>query len=72
MKKSTFAAVAGIIGMAMLGSGCAGELPSHTYWLKNQATGTYSAHRTYSELSDDEVKELGLVTELPADAKTID
>lgn len=53
-------------------SGCTGNPTQHTYWLKNPTTGTYSAHRTYSPLHNDEIRELGLVKELPADAKTID
>lgn len=53
-------------------SGCAGNPPQHTYWLQNPVTGTYSAHRTYSALSSDEVRELGLVKELPAGARVID
>lgn len=62
----------GFIFAALFCGGCAGELPAHTYWLENTATGTYTTHRTYTPLSEDEIQELNLVTELPADAKVID
>ncbi|MGN0861041.1 MAG: hypothetical protein ACI4P3_04010 [Candidatus Spyradosoma sp.] len=58
--------------LALLCSACAGTPAEHTYWLKNSATGTYSAHRTYTEPSPEEIEELGLVTELPEGAKTTD
>ena len=53
-------------------SACAGTLQTHTYWLKNQQTGTYSTHRTYSRLSADEIRELGLETSLPEGAKVVE
>ncbi|MBQ7332091.1 MAG: hypothetical protein IJW39_02450 [Opitutales bacterium] len=72
MKKEHFIVPAlAAIAISLL-SGCAGNPQQHTYWLKNSTTGTYSAHRTYSPLTNDEINELGLVRELPANAKTVD
>ena len=72
MKRKSFVIFVPALFVALLFSGCAGNPTQHTYWLKNPTTGTYSAHRTYSALNNDEIRELGLVKELPADAKTID
>ncbi len=57
---------------AIFCSACAETPAEHTYWLKNSATGTYSAHRARVELSPAEMTELGLVAELPENAKTTD
>ncbi len=72
MKKKHFIVPAIFALTLALFSGCAGNPPQHTYWLKNRTTGIYTAHRTYSPLTTDEIEELGLVTELPQDAKAID
>lgn len=70
--KKRFAAAAIFAALALFGAGCAGSPAVHTYWLKNPSTGTYSRHESYAELSPEEIKALGLTTELPADAKTAD
>lgn len=57
---------------AIFCSACAETPAEHTYWLKNSSTGTYSAHRARVELSPAEMDELGLVEDLPEDAKTTD
>lgn len=72
MKKRFFVIPLFFAFSAIVFSGCAGTPETHTYWLKNEKTGTYSKHATYSRLSADEIRELGLVKELPEGAKTID
>lgn len=57
---------------AIFCSACAETPAERTYWLKNSATGTYSAHRARVELSPAEMNDLGLVEELPDGAKTTD
>lgn len=68
----THAALAGML-IALAGTlacaGCASSAPEYTYWLRDSATGIYTPHRTFTALSDEELAELGLVSELPADAK---
>ena len=58
--------------LALFCSACAETPAERTYWLKNSVTGTYSAHRARVELSPEEIKDLGLVTELPEGATTTD
>lgn len=70
--KKRFAVPAIFAALALFGAGCAGSPAVHTYWLKNSSSGTYSRHDSYVELSPEEIRELGLTTELPADAKTTD
>lgn len=72
MKKKSLVVTALAALVPLLCSACAGNPDAHTYWLKNSTTGAYSAHVTYSPLSSDEIRELGLVEELPPDAKTIE
>lgn len=69
--KKTFAVFAVFCAVAF-SAGCAGNPPVHTYWLENKATGTFTAHHTYTALSPDEIAELGFVEKLPAGAKVID
>lgn len=70
--KKRFAAAAIFAALALFGAGCAGSPAVHTYWLKNSSSGTYSRHDSYTELSTEEIKALGLTAELPAGAKTTD
>ncbi len=72
MKKKSLVVPALAALVPLLCSACAGNPDAHTYWLKNSTTGAYSAHVTYHPLSSDEIRELGLVEELPPDAKTIE
>lgn len=71
MKKKSALALSFVVLASIAFSGCAGTPATHTYWRKNPQTETYSRHDTYSRLSADEIRELGLVKELPEDAKTI-
>lgn len=58
--------------VAFLCFGCASAPKEHTYWLENKTTGTFTAHRTFSPLSPDEISELGFVEKLPEGAKVVD
>jgi len=58
--------------IALFAFGCASAPDERTYWLENKSTGTFTAHRTRTPLSADEIAELGFVEKLPEGAKVID
>ena len=65
----TLLALGAIAATPLVFAACSTPPAQHTYWLQNPNTGTYTPHKTYSALSDDEIRELGLVKTLPEGAR---
>ncbi|MGN0834807.1 MAG: hypothetical protein ACI4QA_03145 [Candidatus Spyradosoma sp.] len=45
---------------------------TYTYWRRSEASGLYSPIRSEVPLTPDEMRELGLVEQLPENAKTVE